>query len=78
MKSVPKEEHTGQKYSGEICGRGTQLQAEPNLHRMIQQALRMCHIPEDSQVMLKDYFNGFNEFQAEEVSKPVHRERQIR
>ncbi|GFO10280.1 reverse transcriptase [Plakobranchus ocellatus] len=26
---------------------------------MIQEALRMYHIPEDIQVMLEDYFNGF-------------------
>ncbi|GFO36198.1 reverse transcriptase [Plakobranchus ocellatus] len=29
------------------------------LHHMIQQALKMYHIPEDIQVMLEDYFGGF-------------------
>ena len=28
-------------------------------HQMIQLALRMCHVPEDIQVMLDKYFNGF-------------------
>ncbi|GFN80457.1 reverse transcriptase [Plakobranchus ocellatus] len=29
-------------------------------HPIIQQALRMYHIQEDIQVILDDYFNGFN------------------
>ena len=28
-------------------------------HQMIQLAPRMCHVPEDIQVMLDKYFNGF-------------------
>ncbi|GFN92194.1 reverse transcriptase [Plakobranchus ocellatus] len=27
-------------------------------HQMIQQTLRVYHVPEDIQVMLEDYFNG--------------------